>query len=196
VRVGVWEDDRFIGCVLFSRGACSALGKPYGLDMVEVCELTRVALALHRTPTSRIVAIALRMLRKHCPGLRLVVSFADPNEGHAGTLYQAGGWVYAGDTEPGVKFIDRRGREWHPRQVSRDGIKLLYGEVRRAPVRSECRRKKLLPKHRYLMPLDAAMREQIRGLAKPYPRGRGADGGAPAPQAGERRFEPDPSACR
>ena len=76
-KVGVWEDGKFIGCVVFSRGANNHLGSPYGLEQTDLCELTRVALTRHVAPVSRIVSIAVRMLRKQSPGLRLIVSFAD-----------------------------------------------------------------------------------------------------------------------
>lgn len=183
VRVGVWEGERFVGCVLFSRGANNNLGSPYRLTTVEVCELTRVALSEHRTPVSKIVAIAVRFLRKNSPGLRLIVSYADPNQGHVGTIYQAGGWVYCGQTPPSHKYIDAQGREWHQRQVSVSGIKPQYGELRRVAKISECRKVPQLGKHRYLMPLDDAMRKQIAPLAKPYPkrvtRGQGEIDSAP-----------------
>lgn len=76
--VGVWEFGKFIGCVIFSRGANNHIGNPYGLNQTEVCELTRVALTEHVAPVSRIVGISVRMLKKQSPGLRLIVSYADP----------------------------------------------------------------------------------------------------------------------
>lgn len=92
VKIGVWESGRFIGCVLFGRGANNNMYKPYGLTVTEACELVRVALHRHVAPVSKIVGIALRFLRKSNPGLRLVVSYADPNEGHTGAIYQAMNW--------------------------------------------------------------------------------------------------------
>src|SRR5688500_6166428 len=86
VRVGVWERGAFVGCVLFSRGANKHLGSAFGLGQTEVAELLRVALREPETPVSRIVSVAVRMLRRHCPGLRLVVSFADPEQGHVGAI--------------------------------------------------------------------------------------------------------------
>lgn len=170
VRVGVWEDDRYIGCVLFSRGANNNMAKPYGLDVTAACELTRVALSAHQTPVSRILAIAIRMLCKHSPGLRLIVSYADPNHGHTGGIYQAGGWVYTGKTTDDFQAIDKRGRTWHSRQVSRSGVKRQYGQLRRVPSYDECRIIPLEGKHRYLMPLDDGMRQQIERLACVYPK--------------------------
>ncbi len=170
VRVGVWECGAFIGLVLFSRGATPELLSPYGLSATEGCELVRVALTTHTTPVSRIVSIALKFLRRQCPGLRLVVSFADPSEGHHGGIYQAGGWVCAGMTAPSVEYIGPDGKRWHGRMVSPRGVKTVYGRVRRVLRPDQCTRVDKPGKHRYLMPLDDAMRAQVAPLAKPYPK--------------------------
>ena len=95
-KFGVWEDGRFIGAVLYSWGANNNIGKPYGLKQVEVCELVRVALTEHVSQVSQIVAVTLRILKKQSPGLRLIASYADPREGHNGSIYQAMNWIYAG----------------------------------------------------------------------------------------------------
>lgn len=188
VKVGVWEEDVFIGCVLFSRGANNNLGRPYGLECTEVCELTRVALNQHKTPVSRIVAIAIKMLRLHAPGIRLIISFADANEGHIGTIYQAGGWLYCGRSKSTPKYQDKQGRQWHQRQVSKTGFKPQYGEMRRVVKSDECVVIPQLDKYRYLLPLDKEMKAKILPLAKPYPKKPCAvsiDGDAPTIQLGE-----------
>src|SRR5437870_3537910 len=77
VLIGVWESGTFIGAIVFSRGNCPNIGRPFGLEQSQIAELTRVALRPHQTPTSRIVAIAVRLLRRQSPGLKLLVSFAD-----------------------------------------------------------------------------------------------------------------------
>lgn len=170
VKVGVWEAGKFIGVVVFGRGATNNLGKPYGLKNIEVCELVRVALAKHITPTSRIVAIALKLMISNNPKLRLIVSFADTNQGHYGGIYQAGGWVYTGQTNAGYKLQDRMGRIWHSRQCSATGVSRQYGELRRVPKIQDCIKIPEMGKHRYLMPLDAEMRKQIEPLRQPYPK--------------------------
>jgi hypothetical protein len=170
VKIGVWEDNKFIGCVLFSRGASDALGSPYGLGTTEVCELTRVALTKHVSSVSRIVSIAIKLLRQQSVGVRLIVSYADPNNGHVGGIYQAGGWVYCGKTSTDAKFVDASGRTWHSRQVSKTGVKKQYGEYRRVAKIDECKKVILLGKHRYLYPLDADLRQRIQPLSKPYPK--------------------------
>ena len=70
VKVGAWEDGKFIGVVIFAYGANNNIGKPYGLQQVECCELVRVALANHKTAVSKIVAIALRFLKNQADPIR------------------------------------------------------------------------------------------------------------------------------
>jgi hypothetical protein len=192
VRVGAWEDDRFIGCVLFSRGASDGIGKPFGLRQVEVAELTRVALGEHSVPVSRVVAVAIRLLRQRSPGLRLLVSYADPQHGHHGGIYQAGGWTYVGDSEARTDFLAPDGKVWHSRMVSASGRKKVYGEYRAVWRPDQCRIVSLPGKHKYIYPLDPDMRAKIAPLAKPYPRRSRATSieDAPAIHAGEGGSQP------
>lgn len=161
VKIGVWEGERFIGVVLFSRGANNHIGSPYGLKQTEVCELTRIALDKHTAPVTRIVRIALSMLTKVSPGLRLVVSYADADQDHEGKIYQAGNWLYEGHVNEGSRsaFIIH-GKKVHPKTVHSLGVKQSLEEVR----------KHLDPKatlfvskgkHKYLMPLDEDMRQWL-----------------------------------
>ena len=169
VIFGVWERSKFIGVVIFSRGASSALGAPYGLGQTEVCELTRVALNDHEAPVSQIVAQAIKELRKQSPKLKLIVSFADPAEGHHGGIYQAGNWVFAGTSRESPVYFDRSGRKWHSRQVSVKGVNTQFGAVRVGPKTSELRKVMMPGKFRYLMPLNRRVAKQIEKLRQPYP---------------------------
>ncbi len=165
VRVGVWEGGKYIGCVLFARGASHNLGQPYGLKQTECAELVRVALTSHAHPVTRIVAIAIKFLRTNSPGLRLIVSFADPSEGHHGGIYQGGGWTYAGQSASEWQYL-HDGRWKHHREVTSGA----FGNARAVADISKLPKRAMPGKHRYLMPLDAAMRAQIVPLSKPYPK--------------------------
>ena len=171
VKIGVWENDKFIGCIIYSMGANKYIGNPYGLRQQEVCELTRVALSLHKTPTSKIIALSLKMLKKQSFGLRLVVSYADSKEGHHGGIYQATNWVFIGGSED--SWITINGELKHRRSIGS-----IYGtnslEWLQKHVDLKAYRVNMPPKWKYLMPLDKEMRKQIEPLRKPYPkRGRG-----------------------
>jgi hypothetical protein len=59
VKIAVWEDGKFIGCLIFTPGSCGVgyIAPSLGINTKFVCELQRVALATHKTPVSRIIAI-------------------------------------------------------------------------------------------------------------------------------------------
>jgi len=191
LKVGVWEDDEFKGVVLFSRGANKNAYRPFGLKQTEGAELTRVALRDHQAPVSRIVAIAVRLLKQRCPGVKLIVSFADPAHGHVGTIYQAGGWLYTGATPLTHVFKDKHGRIWHRRMVANSGFKPVYGKLRRVLKRTEAERMVLPGKHRYVLPLDDEIRARVLPMVKPYPRRSSIGTDAPSDQLGMRALESD-----
>jgi hypothetical protein len=179
-RLGIWESEVFIGAIIFALGANPHLGNPFGCKQFERAELVRVALTEHATPVSRLLSICCKFIRKQSPGLRLLISFADTEQGHHGGIYQAAGWIYTGQTKPktdlmiGKQKLKRRaytGKNFGAgrMQVPANAVKVM------SP-----------PKHRYLMPLDEAMRKQIEPLRKPYPkRVRSETGDTPANHAGK-----------
>lgn len=175
VKVGAWENGEFIGVVIFSRGANNNLLKPFGLSQTEGCELTRVALTKHKSQVSRIVRLAIQFLKRNSPELKLIVSFADPSEGHHGGIYQAGNWIYTGRQPPTTEYIAPDGKQWHGRMVSKDGRKKVQGKYRPCWRISQCSPVEKPGKHRYLMPLDNEMKNYILPLAKPYPKRAGSD---------------------
>jgi hypothetical protein len=175
-KIGVWECGQFIGAVLFGVGATSDLVKRYGLSHTQGCELVRVALRDHVSPVSRIVSVALRILKRSFPGLRLVVSFADPEQGHVGGIYQAGGWLFCGKSAASDEYI-YKGKRWQGRSF-RNSYKGMENHPDVKIVKGSS-------KNRYLMPLDAEMKARIEPLRKPYPkRERSADSGTPGNQSG------------
>ena len=166
VKVGAWEDKKFIGCVLFSRGANKNMGKKYGCTQIQCIELTRISLRKHKTPVSKIMAIAIRFLKSTNTGLKLIVSYADMNQGHHGGIYQATNWIYDGETK--LDSISVNGKIIH-----RKSLYSKYGHSSVEKLLSmglNVKRISSLPKHRYLMPLDNEMRDTIKHLAKPYPK--------------------------
>ena len=170
VKIGAWERGKFIGVVLFSRGATPSLLKPFGLRQTEGCELTRIALRSHSSAVSRIVRLAVLFLKRSSNNLRLIVSFADPNQGHHGGVYQAGNWIYSGETANSFEYIGPDGKRWHPRMVKKQGWTTVQGKVRKVFTPDQCTKIKVPGKHRYLMPLDKQMRKRVQSMSKPYPK--------------------------
>lgn len=183
VKVGAWENQRFIGAIIFARGATPNLCRPYGLIQSECVELGRVALRDHKCQVSRVVALALKFLKRSQPGIRLVVSFADVSQGHHGGIYQAGNWIYSGQGSPAT-FYMIHGKLTHPRSIGSAGKTQNISGARQLD--SNAVAVNVPGKHRYLMPLDAEMRAKVLPLARPYPKRAGSvDSDTPAAHAGE-----------
>lgn len=168
VKVGVWEDGKYIGCVVYSRGTAKDLGTKYGLDQTECVELTRVALTQHKTPVSRILSISFKFLQKSNEKIKLIVSFAARSENHHGGIYQATNWIYTGESAANSDAI-YKGRRIPNRTIG--VIKKKYNmnekELIAKGILSDIRR---MTKHRYLMPLDNNVKNRILSLSKPYPK--------------------------
>jgi hypothetical protein len=164
VKIGIWESGEFVGVVLFAWGANKSLGSPYGLGMTECCELVRIALTKHKAHVSRIKAIAIRFLKAQSPGVKLIVSFADPSANHHGGIYQAGNWIYTGRCASTFEYR-LNGKRLNKRAYTGHNFGNAKLEIPKGAQRCS-----VPGKHRYLMPLDDEMRARILPLAQPYPK--------------------------
>ena len=165
VKVGVWEENKFVGVVLFGMGSGNATcGTKYGLAKThEVAELTRVALTTHKAPVSRIISVAIKMFKHQSPGIRLLISFSDEmGQGHIGGIYQAGNWLYLGAFKEGDGGYCIFGRSMHTRSVGAKGWKQTLGWLKKHidPNATKLPTKK----HRYVMPLDDDMKKRLKSL--------------------------------
>ena len=170
IKIGVWENDKFIGVVLFGRGANNNMLKPFKLEMTEGCELVRIALKEHKTPVSRIIAIAIKFLQKKSPSLKLIVSYADADQDHHGGIYQATNWIYTGLRNAGSSgsWIVN-GKQVHSKTIHSKGVRQTLDEIRKH-LDPKATKYYTKGKHRYLMPLTKEMYEQIKHLSEPYPK--------------------------
>lgn len=162
--LGAWEDEVFVGALIFAKGANHAVHEYFDLDKHEVAELVRVALRKHKTPVSRILKYAVAKVRQANPGLRLLVSYADTSQGHHGGIYQASGWTYLGRTAPTTAYeVD--GKVMHKRAFTGAN----FGSAIKTLPRSAVPR--LVPgKHRYALGLDVATNTWLQARALPYPK--------------------------
>lgn len=184
VKIGVWENGEFIGAVIYGRGANNNIGSPYGLLQTEICELVRVALRKHHSPVSKIVAVSLRMLRKNSPGLKMVISFADPKQGHTGMIYQAMNWTYLGHSQAQCELIIG-GKFTHKRSATAQYGTASIKEIKKITNLSVKNSPKAF-KLTYAMPLDAEIRRELLKKKIPYPKSvPSIDGDAPDDQSGE-----------
>ena len=143
LKIGVWEDEEFIGCLIYGRGANNNALKKYNLKITEGCELMRVALKKHKSSVTKIMSISRILLSKNSPGIKLIISYADPAQGHEGTIYKADNWIYEGLTQPVDYYMNDKGEELHWRnarfvQKKGEKLKMFYKPG----------------KHKYIYPVD------------------------------------------
>lgn len=169
----IWNDaDEWCGVIIFGGGATVNIAKPFDKWQGQVLELERVALNGRQGHgnTSTAVSMALKALHREAPWVDLVVSFADMDQNHNGTLYQATNWIYTGIKNAGDRgaFIIH-GKKVHPKSVHSKGWKqsLLWLRENVDPQADEFITK---GKHKYLYPLNKQMRERVMILSEPYPK--------------------------
>lgn len=168
VCYGVYLADALVGAVVFSIGARNShrlLGAAEPEDVVTLARLWLNDL-LPGNSESRVLGIVLRDLRRTTT-VKLVLSYADPAAGHVGTIYQATGWLYLGQTEPNAYVRLADGELHHPRTIyGRYGSNRLH-HLRATGIAA--RREIVGGKHRYGYLLEPSWRWRLRGQAQPYP---------------------------
>lgn len=100
--IGGFYRARLLGIVVYGTGASPYLVTAAfdGLDRKEGWELVRL-FAFDWAPKnveSYLIGRSFRYLEAKRPDIRVVLSFADPGQGHLGTIYQATNWLYTGTT--------------------------------------------------------------------------------------------------
>lgn len=169
VKFGVWENGVFIGVIIFGVGATSQLVSKYKLKKYQGCELVRIALNNHQVPVTQIMSKSVKMLKIANPDLRLIVSFADPAQSHNGAIYQGANWIYTGVSQASEEYIVN-GKRWHGRALRHEKPDIFTTKEYLPMIDSNYQIIMGSSKHRYLYPLDRAMRKQIEPLAQPYPK--------------------------
>ena len=157
------DKNEWCGVISYGLGARPSIGKPYNLAQGEILELVRMALNGKQESTSKAVSISLKLIKKHCPMTKLIVSYADKGQNHRGIIYQATNWYYVGQTNTtGLEYYYKN-RWTHSKTIS-DLVRL------KGLKRHSLKSRKTSGKIKYLYPLNKQIRKQIEQIAKPYPK--------------------------
>lgn len=107
-HIGVFYQGKLEGAMQFGPSMDKRKIQPLvaGTGWHDFIELNRMAFseALPRNSESRAIGVAMRLLRKHTPHLKWVVSFADGAQCGDGTIYRASGFVLTGIRENNTLF--------------------------------------------------------------------------------------------
>jgi hypothetical protein len=182
----VFNDAKeWCGVILFGSGATNNLADPYGLKQGQVVELVRMALNGKQGSTGKALSIALKLIRKDLPLVKLIISYADSEQGHFGTIYQATNWIYTNYSTDGVFLIN--GIKTHRRSLNSKYGTSSFEQLKKLglnpiPVKTK-------PKWKYIYPLDKSLIPMCKAMAKPYPKkdicDNSINGNAPGFQSGE-----------
>jgi hypothetical protein len=153
------DNNEWCGVALFGTGASPQIGKQYNLSQGQVIEFVRMALNGKQYKTSKVLGKSIKLIKKDLPLVKLIVSYADQEQGHNGIIYQATNWYYLGEVKS-------------PPIIEGKHNKSMGGSIGAA--------RKILgrepnvylpkPKHKYLYPLDKSLIPLCKSLSKPYPK--------------------------
>ena len=162
----VFEDDVWCGCITYWYGANQNMWKEFWLKQGEVFELTRMALNGKQSTTSKALSLSLKMIKKHVPLIKLIISYADKDQNHMWVVYQASNRYYLWNAW-GTNSFMINGKKTHPRSVYWK-CKQSITEIRKHidPNASVFVTKW---KHKYIYILDKNIYDGIKSKIKPYP---------------------------
>lgn len=153
------KENEWCGVALFGTGASPQIGKQYNLKQGQVIEFVRMALNGKQLKTSEVLAKAIRLVKKDLPLVKLIVSYADQEQGHSGIIYQATNWYYLGEVKS-------------PPIIEGKHNKSMGGSIGAA--RKILGREPIVyfpkPKHKYVYSLDKNLISLCKSLSKPYPK--------------------------
>jgi hypothetical protein len=151
---GVYLRGKLEGAAILTPGARNAHRLLSAARRENVITLSRLWLSdrLPKNAESRVLGIIVRVLRQE-GRYKALVTFADPEAGHDGTIYRAAGFRYLGTTQAeAVLVID--GRPVHRRSVASAYGSNHVGHLSRTGVPAT--RLRTEPKHRYAVAIDPA----------------------------------------
>ncbi len=152
----LWYEDLLVGCAVFGD-ICSAKGEVlYGADTIELRRFVLVNEA-PRNSESFFLSRCIKLLKKSGKYQR-ILTYADPNKGHEGTIYKATNFKYIGVEKYRQQILRIGRRDVSMRQVYQKS-KLTGNYVESAVKYQEMKKQGLAkvimtaPKHIYMYDL-------------------------------------------
>ncbi len=111
------DESKIIGAAFFGRLAMANQWKRFSDRAEDVIELRRLC-CINETPKnteSYFIGCMLRWLKKNSHH-KIVISYADAEYGHSGTIYKASNFKYLGK-QKGAKVIDYQGKLYHDKTI-------------------------------------------------------------------------------
>lgn len=179
-------EEKLIGCIVFGqpvgRSAAESISKL--INVYEVFELTRLFIhdGYGKNIESYSISKSLEFIKRDFPNIKAIISYADGEQGHKGTIYQACNFHYQGNSSLAlmpnysVSLVGPPYQWIHSRTISS-----TYGshnvEYLKKKIGHTFWRKKESSKHRYVYLLGSKTenRKFLKNLKHPfytsYPKG-------------------------
>jgi hypothetical protein len=156
----VGETDELIGCLVYghpvSNATVTSIFNTIELPLDGVLELTRLVVldGYGKNIESWFIGQSFKWLRENDPRVKVLISYADPEQSHTGTIYRATNWLYqgcgAGKLMPDFSIKLTENSDWiHSRTVGS-----MYGSRNLESLANKIGhsfwRKEEFPKHRYI----------------------------------------------
>lgn len=182
---GLFDEDRMLHGVCVFSPAPSRFwnngGKLFNdKHKIDVYELSRLVMndGHEKNLSSFFVSRCLKLI----PQPNVIVSYADPNNGHNGYIYQATNFIYCGLAEPKNKSMDfiLFGKKYHGRNMNIEFTRKMLGKQYNEDIHWKDNILAVggkiipqLPKHRYIF-INAKNKKQLIEdmiyLPEPYPK--------------------------
>jgi len=166
---GVFHEGALRGACCFGKGAAPEYVKLVeGTKRDEYLELTRLWLhdSLPKNSESFVIGFCLRFIKKHAPKIKWIISYADKNHNHLGTIYKATNFVYTGLGGKTDALI-LKGKRIHRRTIGRRFGTSDLKFFKKHGIEFEKTIEK--GKHRYFYFLHSACREKLKLPILTYP---------------------------
>ena len=170
---GLFKGNELIGIITYGvpSRAYNSAGKIFGGIKVPTYELNRLVVndKLEKNVLSYFVSQTIKTFEKPC----LIITFADPNQGHHGYIYQALNFLYTGETTDTRYFVHKRtGKIIHLRTFTEK-----YSTEENGELHGIERRNYEHGKYRYLLILaDKKLKKKLLNNLTwdilPYPKGQ------------------------
>lgn len=154
------ENEELIGCLVYghpvSNATVTSVFNTIDLELSAILELTRLVIfdGYGKNIESYFIGQSFKWLKENDPQVKVLISYADPEQNHTGLIYRATNWLYqgcgAGKLMPDFSIKALETDEWmHSRTVGS-----VYGSRNINSLAEKIGhtfwRKEEFPKHRYI----------------------------------------------
>lgn len=151
-----------LGAIIFGQLTTTAW-KKYGEKESDVVELRRMVVAdvCPVNTNTWFMARALKDLKRNTD-FKVCVSYADPEQGHLGVVYQAANWAYVGTTAPDTVLETPEGKRYHSRALRtkyKGELKPFAKRLCELKAAGLLREVTVRGKHTYLYPLNGNLKK-------------------------------------